>query len=322
MQLTIAIPFRPSYGGLTSPNSPLRQREDLHWVYTKDGEEHIWGRHPNDDLYRCLKSLQKNSFYKHDIVVVIDSDLSLNEEKIKEFGDNIRIFRADNSDCHSGQAKQITALNQLAESMDDNDMLGQCFIADCVASKNWDISLIKLIERFGDNHVYVPMFVEARTEKSRANINLYSISSPEQEKNRISFDDEVKSMSQQTTDNIWNKWRKTICCHSLTIRPIEGRYYFTEKDMDDFVVTAKGFNKEYIEEPLGSRDYGYWSPLCAKSIKFKQTFKNMPMSTGWDLYLDNNIPVKSKIVDTKSFVFHFHSQLHLDDIEVEHNPEQ
>lgn len=305
--MKIFIPYRPSNGGLSSIGKNPKQQED----YSFKADISSICRHPDDDIHRCLKSIAKNSRYRHEAVVCIDEDLKIRDDWLKHLNLSSRlditIFRCKNIQLTDPHERLPESLKQAIIALaNDSEFIAYDLIADAIVGKNWDAQIINCIKQFGDSHYYASMFVEPRTERSRS--QLYEISSTTIE--------DIKSCSSQTWQNIWNLWRATICCHSLTMIPKLGRDYAIESDFDEYMTEANKFDKEYIVEPAGSRQYGYWAPIMSTGKRFKDLLQNMSSVSGSDLWLDNNFTV-TKMVLCRSYVFHMHYKTVLDDKEVE-----
>lgn len=318
MKMTITISYRPSQGSFSSVKGPLIQQKDGTWEFTnpENQKREIWqhGRDEEEDIVRCIRSINKNSRWKHDILVLIDYDVTFREGWAELQGDNVKIFKANNEWCGGvPQAQQMCALKDSALSLPDDLMLCYALNSDTVVAKNWDVSIAEAYAQYGDDHEYVPMFVEPRTKAGKANLSLGNLVA-----NREALKKEVYETGDLTARNIWEHWRISICCHSLTMLPPVDKDYFTEADLDHYVEVANAYQHRNHLEPPGARGYGYWAPLIAKCKHFKSILPRLPIGLGGDLYMDNNMPVKFKVVVTKSFVFHLHIPCKLDEIEVEH----
>ena len=315
MKMTIVIPFRPSRGGMSGPGYKMIQNEDGEW-----GQEigKITGciRSIKDDLERCVLAINKNSHWKHDILVATDEDVIFNEKWLNKMPDNLKIFNAKNGGIESPQTRQVISLRDAVLSLRENEMVCYAIIADVVVSKNWDIAIDDAYKQHGDNHVYASMFVEPRTKISKSHLN--AMATDPINGQRIA--DETRASGPVNFANIWVNWRKVICCHSLTMLIPLDRDHMIEKDLDDYIKVATSQDKCLEIEPCGARIYGYWAPLIAKASKFQKIMSSsdMPLGHGADLWIDNNMPVENKVVVTKSFVFHLHVPCIIDDVEVEH----
>lgn len=306
--MKIFIPYRPSHGSLDSIGSNPRQLED----YSFTADNNNLKRHPDDDIYRCLKSLSKNSRYRHEAIVCIDEDLQVRDDWITHLKLNnldITVFRCKNKHMSDAHERLPESLKQAILALtNDDDIIAYDLIADAIVGKNWDVQIINSIKQFGSQYYYASMFVEPRNETSRA--LMHEISSP-------SAKEAIRLCSKQTCNNIWSLWRNTICCHSLTMIPKPERDYAIEADFDEFIAEASKFEKEHIIENAGAREYGYWAPIMSTARIFKDLLQKMSCVSGSDLWIDNSFPMQ-KMVLCRSFVFHMHYKAILDDIEVEH----
>jgi len=295
--VNIIIPYRPlSYGSLRTPNGPIDQLPDGRWR-DDDGEYRYSGYHrygakhdPEfDELIRAIKYLNKNSHFKHKIIVVVDSDVIPDGEYYKKF-DNVIILKSryqqEYRTKYLAQNRNNAALIDGINSIPDEDWLCYGYIADLICGKDWDRPIIEQIKQRGEQaeqFVYVPMFTEIRG----------------------GIADRVVRWSDLTPENIWVKWRQTICCHALTM-PSPDREYFTEEDMDDFIKIANQYPKPpvIIEKP-GDRIYGYYAVMFMKA-KFAKKAIRME-GPGYDTSFDNRLYTECnlmKAVVTNSYIFH------------------
>ena len=144
MKMVITIPYRPTKGSFSGVLGPLVQLEDKNWEYTNPntGKRELWNlaRPEDEDIGRCIRSINKNSRYKHDILVLIDYDVEFRKDWEKQFGDNVKVFKTNNQSCsHVPQAQQMYALKESALSLDDSILLCYALNSDTVVSKNWDL---------------------------------------------------------------------------------------------------------------------------------------------------------------------------------------
>jgi hypothetical protein len=307
--MKIFIPYRPSRGGLDSIGNNPMQLDD----YSFQADNNNNRRHPDDDIHRCLKSIAKNSRYRHEAVVCIDEDLQICDDWLKHLNIqdrlDITIFRCKNKGITDAHNRLPESLKQAILSLaTDKDIIAYDLIADAIVCKNWDVQIINCVKEFGEKYYYASMFVEPRTEQSRALVSDIS---------RQDVIEDIKKCSPQTVNNIWNLWRKSICCHSLTMIPKLDRNYAIESDFDEYISIANQFDKEYIIENAGERTYGYWAPLISTGRIFKELLQKMVCISGSDLWLDNNFPMQ-KMVLCRSYVFHMHYKTILDDKKVEY----
>lgn len=298
IKFNIIIPYRPlSSGGLHSPAGEVRQRADGSWevssaergfdtkFYEGGGK---WGE--NDDLFRAIYFLNKNSLYKHNIIIATDEDVFfhsdyLSQLNMKNIGD-VKVVKSGIKIIPSNVNLQIYRLNaaQLAgiQSMSDNEWLCHAYISDLVCSKNWDQPIVEAIKKHGERYTYVPMFTEVKG--AYGPLTLKGV--------------------QPTAGLIWNEWRKHSCHNLFMPEPSCG--YFTEDDIDRFVQEANKGSKGIIMEQPGVRDYGYYAVQVMKAHFAKRAMR-MIQSTAFDLDFDNRLHTECgimKAVITNSFVFH------------------
>ena len=290
MKINIIIPYRPlSKGFMQTGGGPLYQLPDGRWKDT-DGSLIFSGEHrpekerEKDELIRAIKFINKNSYLKHNIVISVDNDVYPNNDYFKEF-DNVRIVKTNyvyQGDKYTPFYRINAANVEGIQSIPDEEWLCHCYLSDLICAKHWDKPIIDAIGRYGDNHVYTPMFVEVRRGLHSATL-----------------------MGMQPTPQlIWEEWRK-LCCHSLTM-PVPGCNYITEADMDNYVMIANGGGKPpIIMEKPGDRIYGYFNVLIMKAKFAKRAIRLI--GPGFDLDIDNRLYSKCKLmkgVITRSFVFH------------------
>lgn len=302
--MKIFIPYRPSNGGLNSISENPIQNEDYSF---NDSSR----RHPDEDIHRCLRSIAKNSRYRHEAVVCIDEDMTIREDWLKhlKLQDklDITIYRCKNREMTDPHHRLPESLKQAIITLSsDSELIAYDLIADTVVAKNWDVQIIDSFKQYGNQYYYASMFVEARTDTSRSQIVSLT---PE-------VLDEIRRCAPTTTNNIWNLWRNTICCHSLTFVPKSDRNYSVEEDFDEYIAISNQFDRETIIEDAGERKYGYWAPIMSTGGVFKNLFPKILSISGSDLCLDNSFPMK-KMVLCRSYVFHMHHKTILDDKEVE-----
>ncbi len=298
MNLTIIIPFRPTVGGMVAMPGPITQDEKGNWIAPKVN-------HAADSAGERVKSLglpektirviNKNSFFKHKIIIGVDEDVTPNKDWLKEF-DNVTVFKSKVVHPIRTVAVEYFRLNSLQNeivmSLPDDEMICYAYIADLMCSKNWDKYIAEEYVKYGDQSVYLPLFVETRHMDLPYN-------------------------SQLTGNNIWNEWRK-ICCHCLYL-PVENHIEdVTEKMYDEWIAAATNpiFNNGCIRENSGARVYTYWCAICGRASKIKKAMSGINIGPGWDLDVESKLGTKT--VPTKSFVLHVHQKFILDDIEVPH----
>lgn len=293
LKFNIIIPYRPlSVGSRLNPLGEIRQLEDGKWK-PKEPTPPYWlePSYGRQDLYRAIRYINKNSFFKHNIIVAIDDNIFPNGTFLKEF-DNVRVVKSSykidpNNYSDKGEVPltRMAAANMtVIDSLDDEDWMCYSFIEDLIAGKLWDKYIIDAIEQYGDGFIYVPMFVEAHG-------GLHS-------------DKLVKGLT-ATPDRIWNVWRKEECCHALCLPEPADRNYVTEKDFDNYIPTANEAHMPLIIEPCGLRNYGYYAVMFMKAKIPKRI--RLKIGYGFDLDFDNRLYSEGgyqKVVVTNSFVLH------------------
>jgi hypothetical protein len=289
MIVNILIPYRPlSHGGLQTPATELRQLPDGRWNDIdgeyRYGREHRYAK--EDEPAIAIKFLNKNSQFKHHIIVIIDNDVYPNDTFLKEY-DNVTVLKSKYVPTGDLSTLAVSRLNAaLVEginSVPDDDWLCYSYISDLICGKDWDKYVIEAIRQYGDNYVYVPMFTEARGGYSGQMV--------------------LRGVD-PTPELVWNEWRKTICCHALTM-PEPAKGYFTEEDIDYFIQRANEAGKGIIIERPGDRIYGYYAVMFMKAKHAKKAMRMI--GPGFDTDFDNrlySVCNLMKVVVTNSFVFH------------------
>lgn len=319
MKAYILIPYRPlSQGGLQTPEGDIYQLPDGRWIDGRDGKYRYggaWRRHDkqaiigtddpidqsqslchindeNDELLRAIRFINKNSYFRHEIVVIIDSDVYPNNTYLKEF-DNVTILKSlyINEDPNlfkidPGLAviKRVNAAHMHGiVNIADHEWICYSYISDLICSKNWDKPIDDAIQKYGEDYVYTPMFTEVR--KGYNNVPLTGVD--------------------LTPERIWEEWRRTVCCHSLTM-PMPERGYFTESDIDDFIIISEKYKKpKVIIERPGDRVYGYYATMFMKAKCAKKAIRMD--GPAFDLAFDHRLYTECnlmKAVVTDSYVFH------------------
>ncbi len=288
MKINVIIPYRPlSRGSLSCPPKDIYQLPDGRWL-DDDGEYRYGGHHRYghiDELDRAIRFLNKNSYYRHNIIVAIDNDVHPNDKFLKEF-DNVSVLKAKY--IHKGEERlgsvyrENAAFKEAIESIPDEEWLCYSYISDLICCKDWDKPVIDTIKQYGEKYVYVPMFTEVRAGTGSVTV----------------------SETETTPEKIWDEWRRTVCCHALTM-PIPKKGYFTENDINNYIEIANRVNKGIITEKPGERIYGYYASLFMKAKYGKIAMR--VMGPGFDLDFDNRLYSECNLmkkVITNSFVFH------------------
>ncbi len=288
IKINILVTYRPlCTGAMHSVIGPINQLPDGRWksetICAKGNRYGI----DEDELIRAIKFLNKNSYYKHNITVIIDEDVYPNDTYLKEF-ENVKIIKSGYVHYGPLETLAVTQANGAdvagINSIPDEEWLCYAYQSDLICAKDWDRPIIDSINKLGENYVYVPMFTEVRG--GIANRSVLGI--------------------EPTPELIWDKWRKIISCHALTMPyPREGPF-FNEEDMDKFINIANsgGMPPEIIEKP-GDRIYGYYALLIMKAKYAKNAIRII--GPGFDTDFDArlySICNLMKAVITRSFVFH------------------
>jgi len=303
MEITILLTYRPTNhaGGHGTCEGKNIQDENGIW-HNESGDAWI-GR---KELETAIRAINKNSVYRHKIVLTVDKDVFPNEKWLQKFG-NVSVFRSSYElpvDLNTTWRSTSTVKEALL-SLPDDEFVTNYYISDLVCAKYWDKYIDEAYQLYGDNWVYAPMFVEPRSPDSGG----------------MTFHcgtDIAKSLSARlgeiTMNKIWNDWRK-LCCHSLTIPPYTDQLYIPEKYFDDWIAIASQYQILHIQEHNGYRNYGYWCGNCGRNKIFKKALETINLGFGFDTNFDNKIA--NKLVVTHSFLLHAHNEVKLDNIEVE-----
>lgn len=308
MIFTILIPYRPSQGGMNSPRGEIFQDENCIWRNSNGVIFSSPDSYGEEDINRTIKALKKNSIYKHRLIIAIDSDMHYHVNWLKKLGDNVEIFQSRyiaSDDCYNiPKSRQANTMKEGILSLNDNEIVIYAYISDLVCGKYWDKHIEDAYKRFGDDCIYVPMFIEPRTIH-RVNT---AIIGP-----RVK--DLIDQMGDLTASNIWVKWRE-MCCHALTLKPPVDREYLIESDLDEWSIVCNSYGYDVIIENCGDRKYGYWAPLISRNKRFKDNAEKLSIGANYDLIFEQSLG--KKIVVTKSHIFHMHLKCILDNVEVEH----
>ena len=290
MKVYIIIPYRPtSQGGLQSIPGELRQLPDGKWI-DSEGKIHEVGecRYGQDEMIRAIRFINKNSHYRHHIVMVVDGDVFPDPNYYYKEADNITILQSKY--VHNGplstlaisrlNAAYLHGINNIA----DDEWLCYGYISDLICPKGWDKPIIDSIKQLGENYVYVPMFTEVKGGMA----------------------DKIFIGTQPTPKMIWEDLRK-LCSYSLTM-PEPACRYFTEADISNFIEVSRQYPRPnvIIERP-GDRIYGYYAVMFMKAKYAKKAMMFQPTGQAFDLAFDNRLYTDCglmKVVVTHSYVFH------------------
>lgn len=330
-KINLIMPHRPlTISRIMSPTCKIVQQEDGSWVaddnvmramyktvegkidkpeYPKSyddvhsmGDVAYKGRRKIQDTIRMLN---KNSFFKYDIVVTMDSDVFPNSTFLREFS-NVKIFKSsyvssipstDTGFHYSSAWWRINhAFHDAINNIPDNEWIGFAFPDDFLCTKNWDKRIIETIESEGDKQVYCPFLVESGPNPAHVPSLV------------------VNSDWNITYENIWKEWRKLG--RTCLIQPPPKRGYLNYEDLEEFQKIAKYppqpsehgaiETNGNIKEPCGYRIYGSFAPLFLKSQYAKYAISKSLIGPGWDFIFDNVLGELqlTKVVVGSSFVFH------------------
>lgn len=280
MNITIVTPFRPSTGGMNSGGGPLTQDTIYRWV-GPNGQ--LVGQQPNDPNY-LIEYIAKNSVGNHKILIVIDSDMTPREGWLSQYP-NVQVVQ-DPYVCtetrYEPNLRASSAIQYGVSLVPDEEWCATGWIADAYPCRSWDAGLDGAVAKYGEKNVFIPCFCEVVGTGV----------------NRV-FDP-----APATPDKIWNEWRRTICCHALTI-PYPEKKFITYEDFEAWCDIARSGRPSYVVEPCGMRDYGYFSSMIMKAKWFKNTPRRV--GSGWETEFDGALYEKHglmKVVMTDSFLLH------------------
>jgi len=285
MKFEIIMPYRPySHGDLSSPHGDLVQLEDDSWRNSsgkifKEGLEYEKHR---VSIRQAIEALNKNSFYKHHIIVAIDSDVYPNKSFLNNF-ENVSIIKSEFKvpKEHYG-VRMPLACKAAIDSLPGEGFLCHVYLADTICSKNWDKYIVEAINRLGEDKVYVPIWVEGSHGAFQELVGI-----------------------ELTPDFIWEKCSKKIAAGAFFL-PDPRRSYIQEEDFEHYIEILQKGNRDCIIENCGGRIFGWLICLCmkisyAKQIKFDITDVHS-IDTKFDSQL-GGLGLK-KVVVTNSFIWH------------------
>lgn len=309
MKLNIICAYFPIKRTENSPHSRnikyTFQEDDFSWKYVTNDDIIFEAQVKEDFLERGLKALRKNSVYKHNIIISTENNVHFNPHYLFQLKNkyNFKLYSTEALDNRTNST--LNTIREVIVLLPDDELTCFGYNIDTICGKYWDKYIEEMYNKFGDNYVYVPMWVEPRC-------NVFGHMSFCGEKYK-----DISLKEETTVDSIWNIWRKG-CCHSLTMKYPLDRDYMVEKDLDNWSNICNLGNFEYFKEPCGVRNYCYYAAMIAKNKIFKNASNHLlDKNNPPDLMFDNNLGV-DKIGVAKSHVFHIHCPLKLDDIEVMH----
>ena len=265
-----------------------RDPKTKHLSNFRQNDEGIW-RHDDGIIEKSfskigidttLDFINKNSFFNHAIKIGIDYDVYPNSSYFKKYA-NIEFIKIDKVDTDISLVRMAAAYSAGIMSVPDEEWLCFGYLSDAICCKNWDRYIADAINKYGEKCAYVPMWIEIKNLPEHAD--------------------------EATPDLIWNKWRKEICCHALTM-PLPRKGFIEAEDLEKFAETARVGKRGLVVEPCGKREYGYYAVtiLKAKYAKKIGIRQNARFDTDFDNRLWSNLRF-NKIVVTDSCVFHLHN---------------
>lgn len=277
MTFNLLMGYRPTERNEFKHFANLRQDRNGTWKYdggiVKENFDRI-------NIDTAIDFINKNSFFKHKIKILIDDDVYPNSDYFKKYT-NIQFIKADKVNVDTPLVRMAAAYSAGIASVPDDDWLCFGYISDVICCKNWDKYIVDAIKKYGEKYAYVPMWIEI--------------------KNLPEYVDRV------TPDLIWNKWREEICCHALSM-PLPKKGFIEEGDLEKFAEIARAGKKGVIIEPCGKREYGYYAVTILKA-KYAKKIGVRPMK-GFDTDFDNrlwSILRFNKVIVIRSYVFHLHN---------------
>lgn len=280
------MPFRPLTGGnCTCPEGEIRQLADDTWEASESDHFNRTCGSPNRiHIDLAIDTLNKYSSFKHKVIVVLDFDVFPNDNFLRQF-DNVIVMKSFYILDHNENKyfyRLAAALRDGFMTISDEEWLCYIYLDDWICCKGWDMRIAEAIDKYGDNYVYTPMFIEPYSHHfSQGGY----------------FGDE-----EPTFEKIWDKWHREICIHSLTM-PIPGNGYIEEKKFEEYIKIAT--RNDLIIEPCGVRQYGYYAGMIMKAKHAKKI--GMNLGPGFDTDFDGrlySVLGLNKVVVTNSFILH------------------
>lgn len=285
MKFEIIIPYRPyCHGDLSSPSGDLVQLEDGRWrndsgIIFEEGTKYEKHR---VSIRQAIEALNRNSFYKHHIIVAMDADVYPNKSFLKNF-ENVTIVKAEFKVSQKNYGVRTAAVYKaILDSLSGEGFLCHMYLGDTICSKDWDKHIVEAIERFGEDKVYAPIWVEG-SHKSFQELTGVEL----------------------TPDFIWKECTKKICGGAFFF-PDPRQDYIQEEDFEYYIEVLKKGNRDCIIENCGGRIFGFLVCLLMKISYAKQVKINLTdvhaLDTGFDRDL-GKLGLK-KVVVTNSFIWH------------------
>lgn len=287
MEVTLIMPHRPlNPGHLSTGKGPLYQLPDGRWQEGNDPP--VPEDYYREDIHRGIYFLRKNSVNKYKILVAMDSDVYPQESWLKEY-EGVNIFKSSyvpqGNEYPLPYYRLAAAYRDSINSLPDEEWICYGYTSDLICANGWDSHIVETINARGQDHVYVPMFIETRSGGGQPPYqSIWDI--------------------QATPELIWNEWRRYICCHALTM-PEPSSRQISEHDLDKYIEVANQREMPpFVVEMCGVRDLGYYDVMFMKAKYAKQA--GFSFGFGFDIDFDNRLGHigLQKVVCTKSFVLH------------------
>ena len=287
MKCTIIMPHRPlTQGHLSSGKGPLYQLPDGRWQEGDDPP--VPEDHYREDIHRGIHFLRKNSVNTYKILMATDADVYPQESWLKEY-EEVSIFKSSyipqGDEYPMPYYRLAAAYRDSINSLPDDEWIVYGYTSDLICAKEWDRPIVDAMNTHGQDHVYIPMFVETRSGGGQPPYEWI-------------WDMQV------TPQLIWTDFRKYICCHALTM-PESNSRQMSEEDFDHYIEVANQAEMPVtVMEMCGVRDLGYYDVMFMKAKYAKRA--GFSLGFGFDLAFDNALGAMGlqKIVCTKSFVLH------------------
>jgi len=255
MRWNIVIPYRPlTEGNRNNPLCKISQLSDGRWDSEIKYYNWLKPEFENDELHRAIYYINKNSVFKHNIIVAIDSDIYPNDTWLKEY-DNVKWIKSEwvvPPEMWAAPDKSCISLSRMAAadeagifSVADDEWVVYAFIEDAIPCKQWDMPIVDAIMKYDDEYIYVPNFVECHS-------GIHSLGG-------------TLIHGQETPELIWDTWRKNQCCNALVMPTREGRTWINEQDFDDYIKVANSERPDYFVELAGVRQNVYYAFFVMKA---------------------------------------------------------
>jgi hypothetical protein len=283
MKFEIIMPYRPcSQGNLRTPKGDLVQLEDGSWrsdsgeIFNEDSE---YEKH-RVSIRQAIEALNENSFYKHHIIVAMDADVYPNKSFLKNF-ENVTIVRSEFKVLQENFGWRLPLVYKtVIESLTEEGFLCYSYLADSICFKNWDKHITEAMEKFGEDKVYAPIWVEGSQGFFPKLVGI-----------------------ELTSDFIWKECSKKISAGAFLF-PDPRQNYIQEEDFEHYVEVMKKENRDFIIENCGGRFFGWVLCLCMKIVYAKQVKIDFAKTSPTDFEEQLGKLNLKKVVVTNSFIWH------------------